>query len=270
MSFSIRLAAERWIANAREAHQVALAGQQRELDLRQQPEVCETEILLGVDLGAGLRGRLVDAQLGLRTGAEQIDLDAQPVLDDVRAWLRRPIRQLRGCIRCCRGRRRAASAATDTTGASARIGITRRSRQLFGIRCFLWRSDYAKARLLQRALFHGSQTAQCECRESATLGRTGRASGGAAWQMNRARSCDGRAPVRACAWRSRPFRAPCSSFFLVLLARSVQQDPLGPLRDVRFSVVGVGINFAFALGSVVAFGYWRRIERTRAAQRGAR
>ena len=59
-------------------------------------------------------------------------------------------------------------------------------------------------------------------------------------------------------------------FFLVLLARSVQQDPLGPLRDVRFSIVGVGINFAFALGSVVAFGYWRRIERTRAAQRGAR
>jgi hypothetical protein len=59
-------------------------------------------------------------------------------------------------------------------------------------------------------------------------------------------------------------------FFLVLLARSVQQDPLGPLRDVRFSIVGVGINFAFALGSVVAFGYWRRVERTRAAQGGAR
>jgi hypothetical protein len=59
-------------------------------------------------------------------------------------------------------------------------------------------------------------------------------------------------------------------FFLVLLARSVQQDPLAPLRDVRFSAVGVGINFAFALGSVVAFGYWRRIERAHAAQRGAR
>jgi hypothetical protein len=59
-------------------------------------------------------------------------------------------------------------------------------------------------------------------------------------------------------------------FFLVLLARSVQQDPLAPLRDVRFSAVGVGINFAFALGSVGAFGYWRRTERARAARRGVR
>ena len=33
-------------------------------------------------------------------------------------------------------------------------------------------------------------------------------------------------------------------------------------RDVRFSVLGVGINFALALGTVVAFGYWRRIERS--------
>ena len=54
--------------------------------------------------------------------------------------------------------------------------------------------------------------------------------------------------------------------FLVLLHRSVQPDPLAPLRDVRFSVLGVGINFALALGTVVAFGYWRRIERTRAAR----
>jgi Zn-dependent protease with chaperone function len=53
--------------------------------------------------------------------------------------------------------------------------------------------------------------------------------------------------------------------FLVLLHRSVQPDPLAPLRDVRFSVLGVGINFALALGTVVAFGYWRRIERRRAA-----
>jgi len=59
-------------------------------------------------------------------------------------------------------------------------------------------------------------------------------------------------------------------FFLVLLARSVQQDPLAPLRDVRFSAVGIGINFAFALGSVVAFGYWRRMERAQAIRRGAR
>jgi hypothetical protein len=58
--------------------------------------------------------------------------------------------------------------------------------------------------------------------------------------------------------------------FLVLLARAVQQDPLAPLRDVRFTVVGVGINFALALGSVVAFGYWRRVERARAARRGER
>lgn len=58
--------------------------------------------------------------------------------------------------------------------------------------------------------------------------------------------------------------------FLVLLARSVQQNPLGPLRDVRFSIVGVGINFALALGSVVAFGYWRRMERARAARRAER
>ena len=58
--------------------------------------------------------------------------------------------------------------------------------------------------------------------------------------------------------------------FLVLLARSVHQDPLAPLRDVRFSAVGVGINFAFALGSVIAFGYWRRMERAQAAQRGVR
>ena len=64
----------------------------------------------------------------------------------------------------------------------------------------------------------------------------------------------------------------CATFliFLLLLARAVQQDPLAPLRDVRFSVVGVGINFALALGSVIAFGYWRRIERARAARRGER
>ena len=54
--------------------------------------------------------------------------------------------------------------------------------------------------------------------------------------------------------------------FLVLLNRSVQSDPLGPLRNVSFSVIGVGINFALALGSVVAFGYWRRVERTRAGR----
>jgi hypothetical protein len=54
--------------------------------------------------------------------------------------------------------------------------------------------------------------------------------------------------------------------FLVLLNRSVQHDALGPLRDVRFSVIGVGVNFALALGSVVAFGYWRRSERARAAR----
>jgi hypothetical protein len=58
--------------------------------------------------------------------------------------------------------------------------------------------------------------------------------------------------------------------FLVLLARSVQQDPLGPLRDVRFSIIGVGSNFALALGSVVAFSYWRRIERARAAPHAER
>ena len=58
--------------------------------------------------------------------------------------------------------------------------------------------------------------------------------------------------------------------FLVLLNRSVQHEPLAPLRDVLFSVVGVGINFALALASVVAFGYWRRIERVRAAQLAAR
>ena len=64
----------------------------------------------------------------------------------------------------------------------------------------------------------------------------------------------------------------CATFliFLLLLARAVQQDPLAPLRDVRFSLVGVGINFALALGSVVAFGYWRRIERARAARRAER
>jgi len=64
----------------------------------------------------------------------------------------------------------------------------------------------------------------------------------------------------------------CTVFicFLVLLARSVHQDPLAPLRDVRFSAIGVGINFALALGSVVAFGYWRRLERARSARRGAR
>jgi hypothetical protein len=55
--------------------------------------------------------------------------------------------------------------------------------------------------------------------------------------------------------------------FLLLLHRSVQPDPLAPLRDVRFSVLGVGINFALALSTVVAFGYWRRIERMRAARR---
>ena len=55
-------------------------------------------------------------------------------------------------------------------------------------------------------------------------------------------------------------------FFLVLLNRAVQQDPLAPLRDVRFSVIGVGINFALALCSVAAFSYWRRVERARAGR----
>jgi len=55
-------------------------------------------------------------------------------------------------------------------------------------------------------------------------------------------------------------------FFLVQLNRAVQQDPLAPLRDVRFSFIGVGINFALALGSVVAIGYWRRRERARAGR----
>ena len=54
--------------------------------------------------------------------------------------------------------------------------------------------------------------------------------------------------------------------FLVLLHRSVQTDPLTPLRDVRFSMLGVGLNFVLTLGSVVAFGYWRRVERMRAAR----
>jgi hypothetical protein len=54
--------------------------------------------------------------------------------------------------------------------------------------------------------------------------------------------------------------------FLVLLYRAVQQDPLAPLRDISFSIIGVGINFALALGSVVAFGYWRRIQRARAGR----
>lgn len=58
-------------------------------------------------------------------------------------------------------------------------------------------------------------------------------------------------------------------FFLVLLHRSVQMDALAPLRDVKFSAAGVGINFALALGSVVAFGYWRRVERARAARSAA-
>jgi hypothetical protein len=64
----------------------------------------------------------------------------------------------------------------------------------------------------------------------------------------------------------------CAVFicFLVMLAQAVQKDPLAPLRDVRMSVIGVGINFALALGSVIAFGYWRRVERTRAARRTER
>jgi Zn-dependent protease with chaperone function len=64
----------------------------------------------------------------------------------------------------------------------------------------------------------------------------------------------------------------CAVFigFLVLLALATREDPLKPLRDVRFSALGVLINFALALGSVVGFGYWRRRERERAAQRGAR
>ena len=75
-----------------QAHQVPLAGEQRELDLRQQLEILETQIVFGADLGAGQRGRLVDAHLRRRTGAEQIDLDAEAVFDDVRARLRRPVR----------------------------------------------------------------------------------------------------------------------------------------------------------------------------------
>jgi hypothetical protein len=54
--------------------------------------------------------------------------------------------------------------------------------------------------------------------------------------------------------------------FLVLLHRAAAQAPLQPLLDVRFSMLGVGINFAFCLGSVVAFGYWRRRERARRSQ----
>jgi Zn-dependent protease with chaperone function len=64
----------------------------------------------------------------------------------------------------------------------------------------------------------------------------------------------------------------CAVFicFLVLLTRSVLQDPLAPLRDVRFTAIGIGINFAFALGSVVASRYWRHMERAQAARHGAR
>jgi hypothetical protein len=58
--------------------------------------------------------------------------------------------------------------------------------------------------------------------------------------------------------------------FLVLLTRAASEDPLKPLRDVRFSAIGVGINFLLALGSVAAFSYWRRLERNRAARRGER
>jgi hypothetical protein len=60
----------------------------------------------------------------------------------------------------------------------------------------------------------------------------------------------------------------CAVFlvFLVLLNRAVQQDPLAPLRNVRFSVIGVGINFALALGSVVGLGSWRSLERARAGR----
>ncbi len=72
---------------------MTLAGQQRELDLRQQLEVVETEIVLGVDQGAGLRRRLVDAQVGGGARAEQIHLDAQAIFDHVRTRLRRPVRQ---------------------------------------------------------------------------------------------------------------------------------------------------------------------------------
>ncbi|HKU13888.1 MAG TPA: hypothetical protein VJQ52_05805 [Steroidobacteraceae bacterium] len=57
-------------------------------------------------------------------------------------------------------------------------------------------------------------------------------------------------------------------WFLMLLARSVERDPLGPLHDVMFTALGVAINFAVALGSVSIFGYWRR--RERAVRRGER
>jgi hypothetical protein len=60
--------------------------------------------------------------------------------------------------------------------------------------------------------------------------------------------------------------AVCSAafvIFLVLLHRAAAQHPLQPLLDVRFSLLGVGVNFALSLGSVVAFGYWRRRQRSR-------
>jgi Zn-dependent protease with chaperone function len=57
--------------------------------------------------------------------------------------------------------------------------------------------------------------------------------------------------------------------FLVLLARSAERDPLGPLHDVGFMALWVGINFGLALCSVLILGYSRRRERARAAQRGA-
>src|SRR5687767_2756130 len=52
-------------------------------------------------------------------------------------------------------------AATASVDASARTGITRRSRQLIGIRCFLWRADYANARAAQTALFHVLRGSGC-------------------------------------------------------------------------------------------------------------
>jgi hypothetical protein len=75
--------------------------------------------------------------------------------------------------------------------------------------------------------------------------------------------------VRAQAGMRFALAAICSAafvVFLLLLHRAVAQAPLQPLLDVRFSMLGVGINFALCLGSVVAFGYWRRRERARRSQ----
>ncbi len=60
----------------------------------------------------------------------------------------------------------------------------------------------------------------------------------------------------------------CATYaaFLFVLAAVAGRDPLAPLLDVRFSAIGVCLNFAVCLGAAAWFGAWRKRRHDAATQ----